>query len=120
MNCFYHPQITALGICRNCQKGLCADCLADLKNGRACKNKCENELSEVVAMIDRNKKAWELESNSQFGTGIFWIIIGAVSILIGLNSQTPDAFFFFGFVFLVMAGWALMAGFKKRKLGKAY
>ncbi|MEO6034994.1 MAG: hypothetical protein ABIQ35_07055 [Verrucomicrobiota bacterium] len=118
MNCFYHPQVTALGICRNCQKGLCVDCLVDLNNGLACKNRCEREVTEIVAMINRSKKAYEDQSDSLFGGGIFWGIIGAISILIGLNSQTPDAFFFFGFVFMVMAGWYLMTAFKNRKIVK--
>ncbi len=118
MNCFYHPQIVAVGICRNCQKGLCVECAADLKEGLACKNRCETEVTDVTRMIQQNKKAYAHASNSQFQGGIFWAIFGGVSILIGLNSQTPDAFYFFGVAFLVMAGWYIMAGFKNRKIDR--
>ncbi len=118
MNCFYHPQSVAVGICRNCQKGLCVECAVDLKNGLACKNKCEGEVTDVISMIQRNKKAYEYASESQLKFGFFWLIIGGVSILIGLNSKTADAFFFFGIVFLVMAGSYIIAGFKNRKIGK--
>lgn len=40
MKCFRHRESEALGICKNCSKGLCSGCLVDLNNGIACKNAC--------------------------------------------------------------------------------
>jgi len=36
MNCFYHPQVSAVGICKYCQKGLCTECAVDLGHGMGC------------------------------------------------------------------------------------
>ncbi|MBI5933960.1 MAG: hypothetical protein HY867_09655 [Chloroflexi bacterium] len=38
MNCFNHPDVPAVGVCKTCQKGLCIVCAYDLGNGIACKN----------------------------------------------------------------------------------
>jgi hypothetical protein len=38
MNCFNHPDVPAVGICKACQKGLCMECVVDLGHGIACKN----------------------------------------------------------------------------------
>ena len=37
MNCFNHPNVPAVGICKACQKGLCKECAVDLGHGIACK-----------------------------------------------------------------------------------
>lgn len=118
MNCFYHPKIVAVGICRNCQKGLCLECAADLKNGIACKGKCEREVTDIIEMIQRNKKAYETASDSQFRAGFFWLIIGGASILVSLKAKAPDAFLFFGIAFLVISAWNILAGYKYRKISE--
>ncbi|MGI8966363.1 MAG: hypothetical protein ACR2H1_09805 [Limisphaerales bacterium] len=99
MNCFYHPQTVAVGICKNCAKGLCLDCATDLKDGLACKNRCEGEVTNLLSMIRKNKKAYAGASDIQFRSGVFWSILGVISILSGLNSKTPDAFAFSDLLF---------------------
>lgn len=115
MRCFYHPQVEAVGICRNCQKGLCAECVTDLGNGIACKGKCEREVSEIIAMIRQNSNAYEQASRAEFQSAAFWIIVGCVSLLAHVMSTSGETFLFFGIVFLVLAGWNLKAGFKYKK-----
>ena len=46
MNCFNHPDVPAIGLCKYCQKGLCKDCVVDLGYGIA----CENHRVEVTAL----------------------------------------------------------------------
>src|SRR5689334_13532225 len=118
MKCFYHPQNDAAGVCRNCQKGICVECVTDLGNGIACKGKCEGEVSEVIAMVERGKVAYKKASESQFQAAIFWIIFGSVALVAGMISTNNQAFLFFGITFLVMAGWNLSAGFKNKKISK--
>jgi len=52
MNCFYHPAVPAVGVCKYCQKGLCTECAVDLKHGIACKqHRAEvNELYDIHFM----------------------------------------------------------------------
>lgn len=45
MKCFYHPETEAVGLCKNCQRGLCPQCLTEYKHGLACKGRCEAVVS---------------------------------------------------------------------------
>ncbi len=62
MKCFYHNSIDAVGICKNCNRGVCSECAADLKNGIACKNRCESEVQAVNELINRNKNSHQKAS----------------------------------------------------------
>jgi hypothetical protein len=54
MNCFHHPTTAAVGICKSCGKGLCPSCAADLGKGLACKGRCEEDVTNLIGLIDRN------------------------------------------------------------------
>jgi hypothetical protein len=56
MNCAQHLQTSAMGICKNCSRGLCQDCAVDEGFGLACKNSCEAEVKAVWQLIERNKQ----------------------------------------------------------------
>ena len=36
MRCFCHPENEAVGVCKNCFKGVCPECLIDVGDGLAC------------------------------------------------------------------------------------
>jgi hypothetical protein len=54
MNCFYHPTVVAIGICKSCGKGLCPECAVDLGKGLACKGHCEDDTRAVIGLITHN------------------------------------------------------------------
>jgi hypothetical protein len=54
MRCFYHPQADAVGLCKNCQRGLCSDCASERDGGLACRGRCETAVDQVSALIRRN------------------------------------------------------------------
>ena len=56
MNCFNHPEKPAIGVCKSCYKGLCAECVAPLPNGLACRDTCEARVTLMNQMIDNNQK----------------------------------------------------------------
>ncbi len=33
MNCFYHPNTSAVATCRDCGKAICRDCTTEMKDG---------------------------------------------------------------------------------------
>jgi len=51
MNCFNHPSIPAIGMCKHCNKGLCADCASDLGHGLACRDKHEQEVEGIQVLM---------------------------------------------------------------------
>lgn len=49
MNCFYHPEIPALGVCKHCSKGVCGRCAIDNSNqGLSCSVSCQQKLDLSV------------------------------------------------------------------------
>ena len=77
MNCFNHPDVPAVGICKACQKGLCKECAFDLGHGIACKNHRE-----------------EVEVLSQYQSGMrslfILMLLGVVLFLSGILMGTMD------------------------------
>jgi hypothetical protein len=60
MNCFRHQDSSAVGLCKTCFKAVCPECAADVGNGLACKNSCEEKVLQQNAMHDRALKIYGL------------------------------------------------------------
>jgi hypothetical protein len=56
MKCFYHPEVDAIGSCKNCGKGLCFQSCAEIEGGLACKYKCEEEVAGLMKMLTQSQK----------------------------------------------------------------
>lgn len=54
MKCFVHQSADAVGICRNCSRGVCPECAADRESGIACKNRCEAAVDAMDGLVRRN------------------------------------------------------------------
>lgn len=105
MKCYNHPQNDAVGICKNCNKGLCSDCAVDVGGGLACRNTCEEEVKYINELIERNKKI------SQNTAGVFarstWLsaILGLLFILFGAYNLIYEGSYFSPFAyFMIIAG----------------
>jgi hypothetical protein len=57
MLCFYHQEKDAVGQCRSCGKGVCAECAVDLGKGLACRGRCEEQVRTLIELIDHNIEA---------------------------------------------------------------
>src|SRR5262245_57524308 len=86
MNCAHHPQTPAIGLCKNCSRGLCPECAADEGFGLACKNRCEAEVKSLWQLIERNKRV-------SLRTSAVYIRLAVLSGLMGI--------FFFGFPYVI-------------------
>lgn len=54
MNCFYHPNQPAAGLCKHCQRGLCLACATDIEGSLACKDRHEEQVRALDALTARN------------------------------------------------------------------
>ncbi len=54
MRCFYHPEAEAVGVCRACGRGLCAESAAETAGGLACRGRHEEEVERVSRAVNRN------------------------------------------------------------------
>lgn len=90
MRCFYHHDREAIGTCKSCNKGICPDCAVDLTKGLACKDYCEEEVKEMIALIDHNianrarsaSILGNMKSNT-YAQGVFYGVFGSLIVVIG-------------------------------------
>lgn len=87
MNCYYHPDKPANGICKYCQRGLCPDCVTVVDDMLACKDRHEEHVHELMELnkqdILRSKRAGsDYVRNTIFygSVGILFTIFGASQI----------------------------------------
>lgn len=110
MNCFNHPQHSALGICRVCCKGLCADCTADLGHSLACKGLHEDDAAAVNALTVRSTRLFKATRKSRFLGPLFFGICGLVFMVDGLRQDVIFNFAsYLGAAFIVFSVAMLVA-----------
>jgi hypothetical protein len=110
MQCFYHMDRPAVGVCRHCFRGLCTECATSVDDVLACRGRHEaavralNEVARQSAVQFRRNKA------SYVRNAVFYGLVGTVFVGFGglqyrfLGLQA--AFFILIGVFLVYAAGA--------------
>ncbi len=73
MQCSYHPDRLAVGACKSCGKGLCAECAVDLGDAFACRGRCESDLPALTSASARKTRAIAL------GISCFLLLLGAIA-----------------------------------------
>jgi hypothetical protein len=111
MRCFNHHDRPAIGTCKECCKGLCTECAADLGHGLACKGQHESMVETLNTMITRNATAYSAaEKGGSFILPAFLGFIGVILIgqtlyagrgLTSFGVLLGGGFIVFGVVFLL-------------------
>mgnify|MGYP000176131387 CR=1 FL=1 len=121
MECFYHPNASACGICKSCQRGICKECSSELENGIACKGKCEEQataLNDLVASSIKMQASSEtLINKASSGIGaseLFNIALGAIFTIYGI-SEEKIFLIILGVAFLLFGALGLVNLFKAKK-----
>ena len=55
MKCYTHHTVAAVAVCRACNRALCPDCVTEVGETCACKNRCEERVTILNAMVVRNR-----------------------------------------------------------------
>ncbi len=110
MKCFYHPNESAVGVCKACSKGLCPDCTADLGHGIACKNKHEPRAEDLEFMTIKNIKAFRAVKKFPLSGVLFNGVMGLIFLGFGLFGRAEISWLSttLGAGFLVFALLALI------------
>ena len=106
MQCFYHPDNFAIGICKSCSKGLCRECITDVGNGIACKNKCEEQVQTLNMALAKGKKTYDTTSKSYLRNTYFFAMSGIVFLIFGLARHFDSFPIAMGAIFVAMAFWS--------------
>ena len=118
MKCYYHNESDAVGTCKSCGKGLCPDCAADVGNGIACKNHCEEEVLAVNDLIERNKAAYKKVRGIYSRNAVPYALLGGLFVLLGLGLSFKDLIF--GFVVVLMGAIMLVGAILTYQSGKKF
>ncbi len=86
MKCFYHPETDAVGICKNCNRGLCTECAVDVGNALACKNRCEERTKAADTIVTRNIYLSQRTGTSYSLSTLVWIVMGLLFFVLGINA----------------------------------
>lgn len=78
MNCFYHPDRPAVGLCKHCQRGVCADCAAVVDDVLACASRHEDEVRMSEQLAARNLFQSKRVSASYLRNAIFYGLVGVL------------------------------------------
>lgn len=104
MNCFNHQDVTAIGTCKVCGKGLCSDCLTDLGHGIACKNKHEEEAEDYKFIVDKSTKIYRKAPKNNLIVPLFYLFMGVVFAWFGYSQRgVTDFAFILGVGFIVFS-----------------
>jgi hypothetical protein len=111
LRCFNHTEPRAVGICKNCGKGLCHDCLTDLGFALACKEKCEIQL---IALHEHNRMVVKDGRKYYARTANYFFLVSAFFIV---------GSYFFGLspvsvIFAVVGLFMAFMGWKNRQAAK--
>jgi hypothetical protein len=84
MNCFYHPDRPAVGLCKYCQRGLCTECAAIIDDVLACKKRHEDEVRALEQLAARNLFRSKRVGSGYLRNAIFYGLVGGVFAAFGL------------------------------------
>ena len=76
MNCYYHPDKPAIGLCKHCQRGLCSDCAALVDDSLACKDRHEEQARALEEMTKQNILKSKRTRSDYLRNTIFYGIFG--------------------------------------------
>jgi hypothetical protein len=102
MHCFVHTDREALGICKSCYKGLCAECAADLQHSLACRAKHEETVERLHSMVSRAQRVQSTAQFARYLAPAFTGILGLVFVINGFVLDRTRGFLFpIGLAFLL-------------------
>lgn len=84
MQCFYHPDQPALGICKYCNRGICAECISEVEDSLACKNRHEEKVRVIDQLVERNLLQAGRVGSVYRRNAIFYFLSGALFSGFGL------------------------------------
>jgi len=84
MNCFYHPDQPAVGLCKYCQRGLCTECAELVDDVLACKHRHEDEIHKLEQLAARSLFQSKRIASGYMRNAIFYGLVGVVFMGFGL------------------------------------
>ena len=90
MQCFYHPDAPATGLCKHCSRGICTACASERDGGLACRDRHESQVDQVSALIRRNVQVGVKSRPLSLIAFAIFVIAVLVLIDLALNEENPN------------------------------
>ncbi len=85
MNCFYHPERPAVGICKHCGRGLCNECAALVDDTLACKDRHEAQVRGLSLVEQRAILQAQRMHSGYVRNALFYGLVGVLFAGYGLS-----------------------------------
>jgi sulfite exporter TauE/SafE len=85
LNCFYHPNQPAVGLCKHCQRGLCNTCATDVEGSLACKDRHEEQVRALDTLTARSLLQAGRVGSVYRRNAIFYFLVGILFAGFGLT-----------------------------------
>ncbi len=105
MNCYYHPDQSAIGVCKHCQRGLCSECATLVDDVLACKNRHEAQVHELTLLAQKNILQSKRVGSDYVRNTIFY---GSVGVLFSAFGASQLKWLGLQAVVYLMIGLALL------------
>lgn len=83
MECFVHEGETAVGICKNCSRGVCRTCAIDEGSGVACKGRCEAQVASIAGLVSRNVQVTQNTGGAITIQFVIFLLVGLAGVGLG-------------------------------------
>lgn len=83
MNCYYHPDQPAIGLCKHCQRGICTECASVVDDVLACKNRHEDEVRQLEQLTARTLFQSKRVKSVYMRNATFYGLVGAAFVGFG-------------------------------------
>jgi len=84
MNCYYHPNQPAVGACKHCQRGLCLECISEVDDSLACKDRHEEQVRAIDLLTKRNLLQTGRVGSAYRRNATFYLLVGILFSGFGL------------------------------------
>jgi hypothetical protein len=85
MNCYYHPDRSAVGLCKYCQRGLCVNCAANAGDSLACQNLHEEQVQSMELLMHKNILQSKRVGSDYVRNTIFYGSVGILFTAFGIS-----------------------------------
>mgnify|MGYP003575994090 FL=1 len=115
MRCYYHRDVDAVATCRNCCRGLCEGCTAEVNKMSACRGRCEADVAAVQTLLARSDRAFTTAARQMRIAAFICLLFAALFVFLAQRMPYPViTWLLLPAAFVLLLGAALLVITSKR------
>ncbi len=115
MRCYYHRDVDAVATCRNCCRGLCDGCTAEVHKMSACRGRCEADVAAIQTLLARSDRAFTTAARQMRIAALICVLFAALFVVLAQRMPHPMlTWLLLPAAFVLLVGAALLVITSKR------